>query len=246
VTKAYQNIIIEGRCDPDDMLSLVSGRILRDTKKALGGKLPRLKNGSRYGYLTLVMEDKKRSKYRCECDCGGAIYLTHPEIHARERLRAGCLSLECQYGAEEVKMWMNPEYALWLQHRDLLNSCPDEVCNEWGGKAYKGTPTAKREQGFENMLEDLSAHFEKPGRKWWVSRENPVLPYSAFNLHFLSWPEVHPFGGRSRYVVHGDTLYSVNSLATLYSLPLKLIQRWKRASENDTQLMEKILRETNE
>jgi hypothetical protein len=244
VAKVYENITMNGGYDPDDMLSLVSGRVLRDTKKALRGNLPRLKDGNRYGYLSLVMEDKRRSSYRCECDCGGAVYLTHREIHARDRLKAGCLSFNCPHGAEEVKVWHNFRYALWLQLGVLLKECPDEVCNEWGGSAYEGTPRISAEEGLECMVTDLVTRVDEAAHKWWLSKANPALPYSGFNTHLLKYPETNLFGGRSRYVMHGDTLYSVSSLATLYSMPLHQIERWKRSTISDIALMERILKET--
>lgn len=227
------------------MLALVSGRVLRETKKKLKGEATRkLRNGSRYGYLALVMEDRQGSKYRCECDCGGIVYLSHREILERDRLRVGCLGFDCLHGAEEVKARRNPTYALWLQLKLLLKEQPDNVDNAWGGAAYAELERENIKDGFSNLLRCAEPKIVYPTCRWWMSRDNRLLPYSPFNLSLVSSPEIDLFGSRSRYVMYGGLLYSVNNLATLYDIPLKDIQRWKRETPSDEVLMEIILKES--
>ena len=241
----HKRIIKYGNNDPDDMLALVSGKVLRETKKKLKGRTSqKLTDGKRYGYLALVMSDRKGAHYRCECDCGGAVYLTRQEILERERLRAGCLGFDCRHGAEEVKAWRNPMYSLWLQLRMLLKEQPENVDNAWGGSAYDELERESFSAGFDNLAACAKSQIIYPTCRWWMSRDNKMLPYSPFNLTLVSTPEIDLFGSRSRYVRHGRNLYSVNNLATLYDIPLRDIQRWKREAPNDEALMEIILRES--
>jgi len=243
--KQNKHIITCGNGDPDDMLALVSGRVLRETKKKLtpGGYL-KLKDGHRYGYLALVMGDRRGANYRCECDCGGVVYLSRYEIQERQRLKVGCLDFDCPHGPEEVKAWRDPTYSLWLQLCVLLRDQPENVDNRWGGRAYEGVAREDKDAGFANLMSDAGPLISRPIGRWWISRGNPVLPYAGFNLRLTTKPEVNLFGSRSRYVVYNDQLYSVNNLATLFDLPLRSIMKWKRETVGDEGLMEKILRET--
>jgi hypothetical protein len=231
----------------DDMLALVTGRVLRDTKKGLkNGHLLKLRSGRRYGFLTLNKSDHKLDRYKCECECGGVVYLSHREIQERDRVRAGCLDFDCPFGAEEVKAWRNPEFSLWMQLKHLLKTCPEEVDNAWGGSVYGGVERAQFREGYVALLESAEPHIDRPANQWWISRSNPVLPYAAFNLHMLTAPAFDIFCGRSRYIMHGNSLYSVDNLATLYDLSLPEVRRMRRKTSDDAQLMELILKEKEE
>lgn len=231
--------------DTDDLLGLVSGKVLRENKKKpKGGELPPLKSGGRYGHLILFSEDRRGSRCRCECDCGGVVYLTRVEIAERKRLMVGCLEFDCPHDPDEVKVWRNPTYALWLQLNTLLRKQPKQVDNAWGGEAYDEVPRAPLKEGFANLLECTRDKVVLRTGKWWLSRENPYLPYSEFNLRLITKPEVDLFGSKSRYVMHGGSLYSINNLASMFNLSTHRVQRLKRASPNDETLMAAIMKES--
>lgn len=237
----------EEEIEVDDMLGLVIGRPLRDTKKEPAVKLM---DGARYGFLTLHKKVKQRSRrgtqYQCECKCGGTVMLTKLDIQSRSRMRAGCLGFTCPYGPDEVKAWHNMEFSLWLQLMTLLKHNPEEVANEWGGRIYEGIRIETLTEGFARMYADVQPLVNADKRSWWMHRKNPVLPYALFNVEMSSEPDSLVLGGESRYVSYADTLYSVNELASMYNLPLKDIKRWRRNHLSDKKVMDIIFKEAGD
>ena len=228
-----------------DMIALVLGGPLRDTKKQR--RLLRLVDGKKYGFLTLRKKEKDtqagKTRYKCECECGESVMLPRKEIQARVRMRAGCLGFECPFGPAEVKAWHNQRFALWLQLTSLLKSQPEEVDNVWGGRAYDGVELVKVEDGFSTFLRDVTPLLGRRRGEWWLRRKNPVLPYSLFNVEFVGEPDFHVLGNKSRYVSYNGVLFSVNELASLYGLPLNDVKRWRREYISDNKLMRIIMAE---
>lgn len=232
----------------EDLASLVLQPRLRDTKKKPAHTI-RLVDGQRYGFLTLNKKVKvrksDRTRYQCKCKCKREVMLTRLEIQSRSRMRAGCLGFDCPYGADEVKAWHNPEFALWLQLRALLRACPEDVGNEWGGRAYDGIELVSFDEGFSRMREDLDDLLDVNKREWWLYRTNTVLPYSLFNIEIKGEPSPWALGGEPNYVFYANTLYSLTELSTLFGIPLNRVRRLRRKLQSDRELMELILEEAS-
>lgn len=231
-----------------DMLSLVTGQVLEQTKKESQDRA-RLVDGKRYGFLTLSKHERKRVRagvsYLCKCDCGGETFLPRLEILTRARMRAGCLGFDCPYSPDEVKAWHNPKFALWLQLTTLLKTQPDEVTNEWGGRAYEELGLVPIEAGLEQFIHDALPLVGKGKHTWWLERKNPFLPYAAFNIQMQSMPKFDVLGGKARYIMYGGTVYSVLEIARMFGLHAGTIMKWRRLTIDDEQLMEMVMRETD-
>jgi len=232
--------------DTVDLIALVTGTELRDTKKAPDPR--RLKIGKRYGLLTIGKGRKKvRSKiaYECECRCGGTVFLPRLEVLSRARMRAGCLGFDCPHGPPEVKAWHNPQFALWLQITTLLKTSPEQVDNKWGGKAYEGVELVPFSEGVRAFVEDLLPR-TGVNKRWWVTRSNDVLPYAAFNIVFATHPDRGVLDEPRRYIMYGDLLYSVDTIASMFGVPVGKVKKWRKEFESDHRVMEMVLRETSE
>jgi len=236
---------------PDDLISLVMGGALRDTEKKKGGRFSHvpLVDGEQYGFLTLHKQVKDHAagkvRYQCECKCGETSMLPRREIQSRARMRAGCLGFDCPYGPDEVKAWHNPKFSLWLQLMSLLKHDPAGVNNTWGGRAYEGIELVSTDEGFLRMYEDVLPLVQVDKGRWWVHRKNPILPYSLFNIEMGDEPEANVLGTAARYISYGGVLYSVDELAALFGVPLRLIKRWRRDVASDKKLMEIIMVEAS-
>lgn len=249
---AHSIAVAEGEEDeeyvpPVDLIALVTGTELSETKKTPDTR--RLKEGKRYGFLTVgTGKGKVRGKqaHQCECECGGTVLLPRLEVLSRARMRAGCLGFDCPYGPPEVKAWHNPEFALWLQITTLLKTRPEEVDNRWGGRAYEGVGLVPVSEGVHAFITDALPLADVKNKRWWVTRKNYVLPYAEFNLEFESHPNKEVLSEPRRYVMYGDLLYSVDTIAGMFSIPVRTVKKWRRENESDSRVMELVMRETSE
>jgi len=224
--------------DEPSMAALVSGEVLRDTKKR---RRRTVEDGQRFGHLTLSKTDRVGKKYLCRCDCGSLIYLTLKELLNRDRLGVGCLLLYCEFGCDQVKVWHNPPYALRLQLRKLLLLCPEEVCAEWGG--YAGDTRVGQNAGEGRMIAELTQHIKRKRHKWWITRIDPALPYNWCNVKMLSYPSIDLFGSRSRYIMLGDQLLSTYSVSQIFSVPHDWVNELRLRYLDDSVVMEKVLKQ---
>ena len=133
------------------MLALVTGSIVRDTKKPSGPT-----DGKRYGHVTLDKSRREGVRYGYLCDCGELSYPTLKERQAAERMDTGCLREDCPYTPPEVKAWGNAKYALRLQLVVLLRYVPQQVDPFWGGMAYGTRNVIPVDEGLHHLMEDLT------------------------------------------------------------------------------------------
>ena len=238
----YKNIPPYGEDGEVDLVALVSCSDLQDTKKRRELKRGRPPIGKPCGLITPVKRSLSWHGHHCLCECGRKVRLTTDEIKERYYLGAGCLHADCHANGQEMKAWHNPEYALLLQWQYLLKHSPALVDNAWGGSAYDCAPAATGKEGLAQFL--LDALPRVVGKSWWLSRGNPVLPYSAFSLTLVSSPEIDLFGPGSRYVMSDKGLVSVDDLAERYRLPLNMVRSLRRSTLNNAHIMQQLQKES--
>ena len=235
--------------EPESLSALVLGVGSVDTKKGKR-KLVKLLDGHEYGFLTLHKEIRERGpggfmRYECKCKCGSKVMLTRKEISERVKFETGCLGVRCPFGPDELKAWHNPDFALWLQLTTLLKACPESVDNRWGGTAYEGMGKVKVGEGYAALLSDVTPMVDILNKRWWLSRRNPVLPYSPFNIEMSDTPDFDVLGQPLNYVVHGGTLYSLAELANMFDVSLIDIRNWRK-HYSDKKVMQRIMTEANQ
>lgn len=231
-------------CSPSPV-DIVLGRRRRETKGKR--RAPRVRNGTKYGYLTVNTKKSVRiahaRAYECKCECGGTVHLTSEDILRRRDMKVGCMSGLCSLTPLDIKIRFNPRYALELQLRELLKRSSMHVTNEWGGFAYPGVSVASIEEGVANMLTDVLDMVNEERGEWWMARANPILPYAAFNVVMLGDPQINVLGRQvAKHVRYGDRIYSVEEVAKMVDLPLSLVRKLRREIFSDEHLMKVLIK----
>jgi hypothetical protein len=230
--------------DDCDLITLVTGRDLGDTKNTPPMGIPKI--GRRYGSLTVGKGRGSlngRVTYQCRCECGSVKYLTRKDIFSRARMRVGCLGSSCSYGSDEVKAWHNSEFAIRYQITTLLKTMPKQVENEWGGTAYKTIDFLPVEEGVDNFIDYIQPLIVESQKKWWVSRKNPVLPYAKFNVNITNEPNREVFAEQRRYIIYGGNIFTVDSVSNLFGVPSRKVRKWRREIDSDSRIMELVKNE---
>lgn len=179
----------------------------------------RITHGHRYGRVTVNKIQMRRSgerrEYRFECRCGSSGFLDAKGLLALQALDSGCLSFDCSESPIRIKCWYNPRYALWVQLSHALSRYPDEVCNEWGGNAYTGLPSADPTAGFDTLLAEIGSLISVEDGRWWLVRVNSAAPWSCFNVRLQDVPSKDLFSRGEPLVRYGSAVMTIPEAANL-------------------------------
>lgn len=181
-----------------------------------------IKHNGRYGRLTVNKTAMKSSEgrryYKSVCDCGEVTYLASYELLTRKRLDSGCMGFYCNQSPPERLVWHNPEYSLAAQISQALAKFPQEVANEWGGRAYEGVLVEGYEAGSNKFIEDVWDMVDFESRCWWVTRKNSALPFTVDNVTMAPVPDKTIFSSKQLLVRYGDAVMTVDQAAAMFDV----------------------------
>jgi hypothetical protein len=206
----------------------------------------RVIHGAKYGHVRVDKRRMKRKgvrrRYHCDCNCGREAYMSAPEILKRERLHAGCMAIGCDVGPLDIRIWHDPEFALWVQWSELLAREVGEVANGWGGTLYEGLPSAEGEAGFEAFAACLRPQIE--GRRWWVHRITPAAPFTDNNVRLEDRPSRDVFPMSRLHVRYGTAPLRIDKLADLFGVSEARVTELRAKTADGEELVRRLIDET--
>ncbi len=156
--------------------------------RLVGRKIGRLR------VLQRVVSKKRRPQYRCQCDCGKRLTVSHERlIHKRTpKTHCGC---ENQGIATKYKI----EYHTWW---DMIQRCHNEEHHGFQRYGAKGIQVCSRwRESFENFLADM-------GRRPKDHSIDRIDPNSGYNPENVRWATAKQQARNKRdtqYVKHPKT-----------------------------------------
>lgn len=186
-------------------------------------------HGMKHGHLRVDKRVMKRRgirrQYHCACDCGRGVYLLAEDILRRDRLHSGCMEVGCNVGPMTVRVWYDPEFALWVQWSELLARYSKDVDNSWGGTLYEGIPQVGPEDGFKQFLSDVGPMVDREDRKWWLHKVTAKAPYSGINVYLEKSPSDKVFPTKQLHIRYGTDPLKIGELADLFGLSKVAVEK---------------------
>ncbi len=201
-------------------------------------------HGQQYGKLTLNKKQlrwKGESRtYGCHCPCGRTIYLPAPAILARAASGYGCLQPGCHVDGTRIRAWADQDFALRLQLAQMLALWPDDVANEWGGRAFDSLPSVKRSEGYATFVAQLEPLIDRDACRWWVHRVNRALPFADFNIELKTTPSRELF--KNGFVVrYSDSIITIEDLAEALGLTVEDVLAAVEATESEDDFVSRLV-----
>jgi len=186
-----------------------------------------IKEGQRFGRLTIVEELDRPDRYRrfrCECDCGRITDARLDHLTGGKILSCGCYA---QQRRTKHGMWKSSVYKRWNQMLQRCNNSNDKQFHSYGGRGIK---VAERWHKFENFIADVGMpsnprleldridnnHGYEPGNVRWTTevvqvrnqrkRANCTSRYRGvcWNSKQHKWQAEIKVAGRRRFLGHFD------------------------------------------
>lgn len=206
-------------------------------------------HNARYGHLTVdktrMLRNRKVRMYHTVCDCGAEKFLSATQLLKRRKLEAGCLGLRCPFSPAAVKLWHNPEFALWFQLRQLQGKYPSDLDNLWGGQGFPDLPVSTEEDAFSNLLEFAAQEGSYSSTSYWIHKIHERVPYAPSNVVFKDTPDRRLFAGNTLYVVSGGFPVRLRELAHSLGVPMKVALELAGRKMTSDEFIEALIKETD-
>ncbi len=206
-----------------------------------------LKHNKQYEYLhvdkTKMTRSGKEREFFVTCKCGNHKYMTSRKIFSRYEERAGCMGTSCRFSKIEMKVWHNPEFAVWFQYHQILSKTPEDLDNEWGGFLMQEVETPEEDEGYRNFLKFINKLIIVDKGKWWIHQINPLGGYREDNVKIKSNPDPKLFKTGEVYVRLADSLVTVAELAESLNLPYNRAVDIRGQMSTDEEFVETLINE---
>ena len=195
--------------------------------------------GKKFNRLLVLEEDfsKKRTAYKCVCDCGQITIVTTYNLTSNKTKSCGCLNKEHQksfgsnYGYKPVHgMTKTPTWVTWdsMVYR----------CTKKGNRQYStyGGMLCEEWKDFKNFLRDMG---ERPHGKT-LDRINVYKGYSKENCRWATPREQQNNKTNTRYLLINENVISLMDLAREFEIKKSAAQYFysvlKKIGDNKVQI----------
>lgn len=220
------------------IVNLQKSKEARSTRKNVSMSL---NIGNIYGRLTI--KDMTRLKghgiitYRCTCECGNEVDLTHHEVKRRAILDQGCMEFDCSVHADIAidKLPIgNMEGCLLDQFRRMIAYHGGQTCEDWGG-SDSHLDMASALENFTEFMQELGA--TKDNGYWMAYRIDNRRPYEPGNVDVGRVDKMSGVSGEHVFL-YENNLISVEEAAEIFGCEIEDIITLQDAMISDDDICE--------